>query len=496
MVTFRVSKADIKVYQITYLDETEEEETLPSQLSPVFRSDGEISNEEFELTFLATVPALGLQTYYIREMKSEDGPNDEMSVAKVKIYNTKSQPFQVAPFDSVELRADGVRFALSNAHVVAEFSGSGLLASITTLNDKIKTKTNISFVEYGTRRSGDKSGAYLFLPDGPGRVKQLSKSAVKIVEGRLRSCVTVTDTWIRHVVCLHNSPGVDGTGLMIENDIDLTSPAMNNREIGMRISSDLNSGDVFFTDLNGFQMIKRKRYAKLPIQANFYPLPSMGYIQDTGSRLSLVSGQPLGGTSASSGQIEVMLDRRLMQDDNRGLFQGVQDNKVTPHHFVLMLERQIPGSSVEAESAASYPSLLGHAVRHSLLNPLHRLIYKPAFYEGHTLKNSFTPVDKDLPCDIHIVNLRTMMSSASKMTPSDQSALVLHRQGFTAAYRPIGMTCSTNGGKMNLDELFPELYSTNVKQMSLSLMYDGMKMEKSFTVSIHPMELYSFLLTR
>ena len=77
------------------VNETEEEETLPSQLSPVFRSDGEISNEEFELTFLATVPALGLQTYYIREMKSEDGPNDEMSVAKVKIYNTKSQPFQV-----------------------------------------------------------------------------------------------------------------------------------------------------------------------------------------------------------------------------------------------------------------------------------------------------------------------------------------------------------------------------------------------------------------
>ena len=82
-------------------------------------------------------------------------------------------------------------------------------------------------------------------------------------------------------------------------------------------------------------MIKRKRYGKLPLQANFYPVASMGYIQDTTSRLSLISGQPLGGTSAASGQIEIMLDRRLMQDDNRGLFQGVQDNKVTPHHFLL-----------------------------------------------------------------------------------------------------------------------------------------------------------------
>ena len=94
----------------------------------------------------------------------------------------------------------------------------------------------------------------LVFLDGPGRVRQLSRSPVKIIEGRLRSCVTVTDTWIRHVLCLHNSPGVDGTGLMIENDIDLTSASMNNREIAMRISSNLNSGDVFFTDLNGFQV--------------------------------------------------------------------------------------------------------------------------------------------------------------------------------------------------------------------------------------------------
>lgn len=72
--------------------------------------------------------------------------------------------YQVAPFGSVELRADGAKFALSNAHVVAEFDGSGLLAAVTTLQDKVKTQTRLEFWEYGTTRKSDKSGAYLFLP--------------------------------------------------------------------------------------------------------------------------------------------------------------------------------------------------------------------------------------------------------------------------------------------------------------------------------------------
>ncbi len=72
----------------------------------------------------------------------------------------------------------------------------------------------------------------------------------------------------------------------------------------------------------------------------------------------------------------------------------------------------------------------------------------------------------------------------------------MHRQGFNGCYKPVGMTCSTNGGKISMEELFPELYGSTVKQMSLSLLYEGMKMEKGFTVSIKPMEIYSFLLRR
>ena len=63
--------------------------------------------------------------------------------------------------------------------------------------------------------------------------------------------------------------------------------------------------------------------------------------------------------------------------------------------------------------------------------------------------NLSNPMDKDLACDIHVVNLRTMLKSAMTLKPSDNSALILHRQGFNGCYKPVGMTCSTNGGKVS-----------------------------------------------
>jgi hypothetical protein len=71
--------------------------------------------------------------------------------------------------------------------------------------------------------------------------------------------------------------GIDGTGLEINNEIDIRR--FDNTEIAMSLTTDIKSGDHFFTDLNGFQMIRRKKMNKLPLQGNYYPIPSMAYIQ-------------------------------------------------------------------------------------------------------------------------------------------------------------------------------------------------------------------------
>ena len=43
----------------------------------------------------------------------------------------------------------------------------------------------------------------------------------------------------------------------------------------------------------------------MPLQANYYPMPTQIFIEDANFRLSVLSAQPLGVASLKSGQIEV-----------------------------------------------------------------------------------------------------------------------------------------------------------------------------------------------
>lgn len=52
-------------------------------------------------------------------------------------------------------------------------------------------------------------------------------------------------------------------------------------------------------------MIKRQYLKKLPLQANYYPMPSSIYIEDERARVTVVSAQPLGASSMGEGEIEV-----------------------------------------------------------------------------------------------------------------------------------------------------------------------------------------------
>lgn len=221
------------------------------------------------------------------------------SFSKVKIYaqfpisaNLPDYPNQVEfsePRD-ITMRVGSEGFS-------ASFNSKGMLKSMST-SANTNFPVHLEFLKYGARRGAERSGAYLFLPDGIAvSITPTASTTVLVTTGNLESSVATGLPFVIH----ENIFRTGEKALEIRNYVDIGD--MSNTEIIMRMSTGIDSKDVFYTDLNGFEFIKRKRFAKLPIQANYYPIPSGIYIEDDSTRLTLLSAQPLGGSSLGSGEV-------------------------------------------------------------------------------------------------------------------------------------------------------------------------------------------------
>lgn len=448
---------------------------VPSQLSPVWNKE-ELIRGTFELSFMVDVPPLGLATYRVEHI---EGISGMVFRASVTLYNTVSGPDTLYfPIARSESRED---FRIQTPYLAATFSPTtGMLKHVLVKDQNISLDVESVFVKYGTRpKNKDRSGAYLFLPDDKARELVYDPPYIRVTEGVLYSEVVVFLPNVDFTVRVKNSPGIDGVGLDIKNVVDITKSV--NEELVMRLKTGVhNVGPEFYTDVNGLLMAKRHTLAKLTLQGNVYPMPSMMFIQDNSTRLSLLSGQPLGTTSLYTGLVDVFLDRRLNQDDKRGLQQGVMDNLKTPSQFRLLVERFSTESQKESASV-SHPSLLAHHASLSLLHPLFTLIHsRPQRMSDPPLKSSFTPLGGPLPCDLHLMNLRTLAlpSTApvgakpeSSWTPSNTTAMFLHRLPHDCRLRSYAMRCTQQTDSMTtLADMFPEYFGPSVEETTLSLL--------------------------
>ncbi|KAL2100361.1 hypothetical protein ACEWY4_004755 [Coilia grayii] len=459
---------------------------LTAQLSAIWDDTNTLSTEAYQLSFVAQVPALGLGVYQLCEGAGQSPESAHYVVLQqVKEVSIKgAEHFQVAVSGG-----QSEPIILENAYLHLSISPhTGLLERMRLKEEGVSREMKVEFLWYGTSSKKDKSGAYLFLPDGEAKPYTPSRPTVtRVTRGSVFSEVTTILPHITHTVRLYHIQGVEGQAAEICNSVDIRGEF--NREIAMRITSDLNSKDRFFTDLNGFQIQPRRTMAKLPLQANFYPMSSMAYLQEPGFRLSLLTAQSLGASSLHSGQLEVILDRRLNQDDNRGLGQGVLDNKVTANAFRLLLEKR--GSAEEAEGNApnSFPSLLSHMTYMHLNHPL--IPMATALDTAELPLSPYAPLHAPLPCDVHLVNLRTIESKDEGGGPSEEAALILHRKGFDCRFssRNTGLLCSTTRGKISLDKLFRDLSVKRLTASSLTLMHSSEAGQSSHDISLKPMEV-------
>ncbi|KAM3962504.1 alpha-mannosidase 2 [Aphomia sociella] len=320
---------------------------IMAQVSPVVAGEKRLgfAPNKFQLSFPVQVDALSL-TIYTVSLRDNTSINKYTSYARVRVYNADYWNIELPKMFPVEqptarLNEDITVQAGNSTRVVTNMNG--LIKSIVTPNGGT-TPVHMDFVQYDTQKGHDNnSGAYLFIPAGPAVEFNFDAfPEIVVTEGMYKATVYSAlngpkSAEIVLAISVFNNPSLPQAEVEICNTL-LIDPVVDDIELAMRFSTGIKNGDVFYTDVNGMQMIKRRYMEKLPLQANFYPLPAATYIEDETTRFTVLTSTPLGMAALQPGQIEVMQDRRLSRDDNRGMNQGVLDNVRTRHTFRAIVE--------------------------------------------------------------------------------------------------------------------------------------------------------------
>lgn len=146
----------------------------------------------------------------------------------------------------------------------------------------------------------------------------------------------------------------------------------------------------------------------------------------------------------------------------------------------------------EEQKAVSHPSLLSHITSSFLNHPVFPMTEKVPVPTLQLLAE-FSPLMSPLPCDIHLVNLRTIQSKVDGKH-SSEAALILHRKGFDCRFssRGAGLLCSTTRGKILVQKLFSKFTVVSIIPSSLSLMHSPLDARNISEISLSPMEISTF----
>lgn len=461
-----------------------------------------IESNEFEIIFIAKLEALTVTSFYL-----EHSENAKEKLATLYCKNCKKNTQILsdgskseAPFVIKDIPPSDIQ--LENHKMKLLFSGTtGFMKSVTRKHKPKVMQCKIQFAAY--RSAQFHSGAYLFMPDPNERdyekdvlLQYKDQMSVIITTGPVTTeLLTIYGPFLLHKVTIYlDEKSTLSDAISIENVVDFESPPKNREtELFMRVISDVQNGEPpeFFTDSNGFNMQKRVKIERIGIEGNYFPITTMAYIQDEHIRLSLLTNHAQGAAAWQPGFLEVMLDRRTLYDDSRGMGEGLVDNRRTASKYWLLVEdvTKVPVDSVvqpkrfdEDDTFEKGEVIRSFNVPTAPVDPPKQDSFpRPSLYATH-LSNalnypaqvfiidsemqSSTPelirlTKRPLPCDLHLFNLRTQPDYEYSQFPSNSALLLFHRQGYDCSVSP-NYTCAVT--KLEKDNYF-EL--VNVKEMEL-----------------------------
>ena len=298
-------------------------------------------------------------------------------------------------------------------------------------------KGNFEFgvvAEWGYYKSfaedSQKSGAYIFRPDkADAELERIEPIAQKglVIETELATEVHVSyeGSWINQIVKFYKDKeyiDIEYTVGPIPIDDGI------GKEVVLQIRSNVSNKRIFYTDSNGRKFMKRERSERKtwnleefePVAGNFYPVNSAIFIQDDNSAMAICTDRSQGGSSLKDGAIQLMVHRRLVQDDSRGVGEilnetaiGVQPYPpfgdasrqgdgliITGTHRILVGENVTGGRLARTQMDKMFSSMYSFALRAAETNP---------FREEHDLSITRYFIG-ELPENVQLLTLKTIRS--------------------------------------------------------------------------------------
>lgn len=179
---------------------------------------------------------------------------------------------------------------------------------------------------------GQSSGAYIFRPNGKYSISDNVK--LEIVDGPVVSEARQTfNEWGTLVTRLYrHTPYLEVEWTVGPLPLDDVG-----REVVLTYRVDPQLGELW-TDANGRAMIRRLRKGRFSfdskyadgIAANYYPITAAAVLQDpgaAGAALTVLTDRAHGAASLRAGELEIMLHRRTVVDDRRGVEEPLNEQQ-------------------------------------------------------------------------------------------------------------------------------------------------------------------------
>ncbi|XP_041641943.1 lysosomal alpha-mannosidase [Cheilinus undulatus] len=432
-----------------------------------------------ELLFQVQAPPLGFTTYFVSLL--QDGPPPAST--KLQTPTTIQNKFLQVTFDP----------------------DTGLLSGLSNLETKQSIKLTQNFYWYNASDgnnsdSNQPSGAYIFRPNTstPFIISKTAKTET-IQTDVVQEVRQWFSPWVSQVVRLYSESRaleLEWTVGPLPIDDDL------GKEVITRFDTSIETDEYFYTDSNGREVLQRRKDFRPtwnlrqsePIAGNYYPINSRAFIKDDMDQLTVVTDRSQGGGSIQNGSLEIMLHRRLLYDDVRGVAEPLNETSdIFPEGLVvrgrLLLSLERPPNAADAHRPLA---------QEVVLQPL--LTFSDGDLHPNT-KLEFSGLQAALPPAVHLLTLtqwdkdlvllRLEHQFQSWESKVNAQPVTINLQKLFSTLEVLGMSELNLSANQWKDEMKRFHWTPESGERPLQKTYED---PSAWEVTLRPMEIRTFLL--